>query len=112
MEKRIHSKKTYNLTYRHYLCHFKWPIVGFIFLLSFLTFTRINLITIILSNTIQEQQIKQFNRNVIYPIDILNNNNSININYYFLKKDELKFIDDTHAVNKKQKIVLPLIKDQ
>ncbi|CAF0761017.1 unnamed protein product [Rotaria sordida] len=113
MEKRIHSKKTHNLTYRHYLYHFKWPLVGFIFLLSFLTFIQMNLTTIFVSNTIQEQQqIEQLNRNVIYPIDILNNNNSVNINYYFLEKDKLKFIDDTHAVNKKQKIILPLIKDQ
>jgi len=110
MEKRIHSKNISNLTYRHYLLHFKWPLLGFLFILSFLIFTQINLTSIY---TIQEQDIEVFDTNVIYPIDVLNNNQiNTSIDYYFLKKDQLKIIDDADAANKNFKIVLPLIKDQ
>jgi hypothetical protein len=114
MEKRIHSKTISNLTYRHYLFHFKWPLLGFLFILSFLIFTQINLTSSNFPYTIQEQEIELFDINAIYPIDILNNNNqtNTNINYYFSKKDQLKIIDDADAVNKNLKIVLPLIKDQ
>ncbi len=113
MEKRIHSKKTYNLTFRHYLFHFKWPLFGFFFMLSFVIFTQINLTSILLPYISSEQQIEAFDTNVIYPLDIINNSKiDISINYYFSKKDELKLIDDANAANKKQKIVLPLVKNQ
>jgi hypothetical protein len=111
MEKRIHSKKSTGLTYRHYLFHFKWPLLGFLFILSLLIFTQINL-TSILPFSMQNQQIESFDTNVIYPIDVFNENHQIDtsITYYFSKKDELKLIDDANAVKKGLKTVLPLIK--
>ena len=114
MEKRVHSKRISNhLSYRHYLFHFKWPLLAFFFISSFLIFIQINLTNILSSDVIHEEQIELFNMNVIYPIDIFNNKKiNTSINYYFTRKDEMKIIDDVNAVHKKQKIVLPLIKHQ
>lgn len=117
MEKRIHSKKTSDLTYRHYLFHFKWSLMGFLILSSFILFTEINLTSIILpyiNEEQQQQQIEFSDKNVIYPLDISKNNYKINrnINYYFKKKDQLKLIDDKDAEKKNYKIVLPLIKSK
>jgi len=82
-------------------------------MLSFVIFTQINLTSILLPYISSEQQIETFDTNVIYPLDIINNSKiDISINYYFSKKDELKLIDDANAANKKQKIVLPLVKNQ
>jgi len=81
-------------------------------MVSFHIFTQLNST---LSYVIHEQQLELFDTNVIYPIDVLNNNNNqinTNISYYFSKKDEFKIIDDANAVNEKLKFVLPLIKDE
>ncbi|CAM4934547.1 unnamed protein product [Rotaria socialis] len=115
MEKRIHSKKTFTLPYRHYLFHFKWPLVGFAFVLSLLIFVQIKLTSIFIPYIIEEQHLEHFNKNIIYPIVLLNNDNNthrLNMNYYFLKKDELKIMDDIYAIKKKQKVVLPSIKNR
>ena len=111
MEKRIHSKQAHNPTLCHYLLHFKWLLLGFLFALNFLVLAKINLAPTSLPYVIQKEQIESFN-NVIYPIDVLNHSKiTTSINYYFLKKDELKRIDDTNAVYRNQKIILPLVKN-
>jgi hypothetical protein len=112
MEKRIHTKKSSTLTYRHYLFHFKWPLLGFFMTFSFFIFTQLNFTSIFLPYMNHEQQMELFDMNVIYPIDIFNKNINISINSYFLKKEEIKIIDDANAADKKQKIILPLIKNQ
>jgi hypothetical protein len=112
MDKRIHSKNASNLTYRHYLFHFKWPLIGFLFVLTFIIFTQINLNSIILPYILQEEHLELLDTNVIYPIDIFNNNAvNTSIRYYFSKKDELKIIDDANAAYHNQKVVLPLLKN-
>lgn len=108
MEKRLHAKKTSDLTYRHYLFHFKWPLAALIFILSFLTLTQINLTSVFIQNMLNEQQIESFDINMIYPINKSNNSFSASINLYFSKKDEIKMLQDVDAANKKQKVVLPL----
>lgn len=116
MEKRIHSKKPTNLTYRHYLSHFKWPLLGFFLTISFILFTQSSLTSIVTPyiNQEDEQPFEILDTNVLYPTDILKPNNHINlsINDYFTKKDQLKNLDDTDATKKQFKIVLPLNKEQ
>ena len=114
MEKRVHSKKISNhLTCRHYLFHFKWPLLGFFFMSSFLICLQINLHYVFSPNVIHEEQIDPFDMNVIYPIDIFNNEKvNTSINYYFFRKDEMKIIENANAAIKKQKVILPLVKNQ
>jgi len=114
MDKRIHKKRSTNLTYRHYLFHFKWPLLGFIFILIFLSLTQTNLSSYVFStNQFEEENFEILFTDVIYPIDILNQDNqNKNILYYFTKKDQLKSIDDTKSIDRKQKVILPLINNK
>jgi hypothetical protein len=116
MEQRIHSKKPLKLTYRHYLSHFKWPLLGFLIILIFLIFTPVNFKSLLLPAVIEEPYIELVDTNVIYPIDVLDHNDNEpidqSIEYYFRKKDQLKIDDDAEAVENNYKTVLPLMKDR
>jgi len=113
MDKRIHKKRSVKLTYRHYLFHFKWPLLGFIFLLIFLSLNRMNLTSYIYSSDKFEENFEILFTDVIYPIDIFNENTqNKSILYYFTKKDQLKAIDDVKAIDRKQKVILPLINNR
>jgi len=113
MDKRIYKKRSINLTYRHYLFHFKWPLLGFILLLIFLSLIPMNFSTYIFSFDESDENFENLYPNVIYPIDIFNGNNFNNsILYYFTKKDQLKAIDDAKAIDRKQKVILPLINNK
>jgi len=110
MDKRVHKNRSTNLTYRHYLFHFKWPLLGFIFILIFLSLTQINLSSYIFSSNQYDDNFEILFTNVIYPIDVLNQNNeNKSILYYFTKKDQLKAIDDYKSIDRKQKVILPII---
>ncbi|UJR28243.1 hypothetical protein I4U23_009493 [Adineta vaga] len=111
MEKRVHSRKNNDLTCRHYMFHFKWPLFGLLFMITFVMFIQINVMSMI-SSAINPNLLEIPDTDVMYPTDVLNTKTiNTSINYYFSKKDELKFIDDANAANKQQKIVLPLIEN-
>ena len=70
------------------------------------------MLTILLDST-EEEQGEPFGINVMYPTDISGTDrNNTDLNYYFLKKDQFKTVDDIKSVKKKQKIILPLDKGQ
>ncbi len=101
MDKRIHKKPSTNLTYRHYLFHFKWPLLGFIFLLIFLYLTQMNFSSYIYSSDELEDNIDILLTDVIYPTDIFNKKTrNKSISYYFTRKDQLKAIDDKTSIEK------------
>ncbi|CAF0756409.1 unnamed protein product [Adineta steineri] len=78
-----------------------------------MTCIQINMTPVLLPYTNQEQQLVIFDLNVMYPIDVINNHIvNTSITYHLTKKNELKLIDDAKAVNKKHKIILPLIKHE
>lgn len=113
MDKRIHKKLSTNLTYRHYLFHFKWPLLSFLFILIFLSLIPMNFTTYIFSLEQSEGNFHITYTDVIYPIDVFNENKQNHtILYYFQRKDQLKSIDDMKAIDRKQKVILPLIKNQ
>ncbi|CAF1270093.1 unnamed protein product [Adineta steineri] len=102
MNKRIHTKRSTNLTWRQYFLHFKWPVIGFIFFFIFLSLNPLNLNSYIYSSIDDyPSNFEILFTNVIYPIDILKKTNrNTSILYYFKKKDELKAIDDIKAIEK------------
>lgn len=113
MDKRLH-KTSFNLTYRHYLFHFKWPLIAFIFSCVFISLIQTNLSTILtpLSERLNDN-IPAWSLNVIYPTDIFNGKSvNSNVTVYFMKKDRLKAIDDAFAVKKHEKTILPLESNQ
>jgi hypothetical protein len=113
MDKRVHKNRSTNLTYRHYLFHFKWPLLGFIFILIFLSLTQMNLSSYVFSSNQFDDNFEILFTDVIYPIDVLNQNNeNKSILYYFTKKDQLKAIDDYKSIDRKQKVILPLINNK
>jgi len=113
MDKRIHTKRSANLTYRHYLFHFKWPLLGLSFLLILLTINPMNFTSYFFSSNEYQENIEILFTDAIYPIDVLNQDNpNENILYYLKKKDELKSIEDVKSINKQQKVILPLIKNK
>lgn len=102
MEQRIHSSKLSKLTYRHYLLHFKWPLLGLLSIIIFLIFVRFQK-----TSTISFHRGKEsVEITVIYPTDIINKESSIKD--YFMNKDQLKSKDDIQAMEKHLKIVMPL----
>ena len=103
MDKRLYKKASTHLTYRHYLFHFKWPLLGFIVVMILLSLLHRHF----------PSEILKFDENlssdVIYPIEIFDENNSNkSILYSFIKKDQLKAIDDARSIKNKHKIILPL----
>ena len=113
MDKRIHTKRSTNISYRHYLFHFKWPLLSFIFVLIFLSLTQMNLTSYIYSSDKLEDNFEILFTDVIYPIDVINENKHYkNISYYFTKKDQLKAIDDGKSIDNNHKVILPLINNK
>lgn len=109
MDKRIHTKSSTNLTLRHYLFHFKWPLIIFISILIFFSLIPMNFTTYIYPS----EKFEILFTDVIYPIDVFNENiRNTSILYYFERKDQLKTIDDMKAINRKQKVILPLINNK
>ena len=113
MNKRIHTRRSTNLICRNYLLHFKWPLTGsiFIFILFLCNEMYFSLVTFP-PNELENRFDISYN-NVIYPSGILNSTNlNTSILYYLARKDKLKVIDDRKSLEKKQKVVLPLIKNK
>ncbi|CAF1263755.1 unnamed protein product [Adineta steineri] len=76
MNKRIHTKRSTNLTWRQYFLHFKWPVIGFIFFFIFLSLNPLNLNSYIYSSIDDyPSNFEILFTNVIYPIDILKKTN-------------------------------------
>ena len=103
MNKRLHMKHSTNISFRHYLFHFKWPLLGLfiIFLLFFIT--QINIIP-----STEDRTWNLSFTDVVYPTDIFRSNGgNQNIEYYFNRKDQLKRIDDEKSIEHKQKIIIP-----
>jgi hypothetical protein len=110
MRKRLCTKRSMKLTYRHYLYHFRWPLFGIICFLIFISWTKFNFISDVFSSDEYEEKFEILYTDVIYPIDIFGENNrNTSILYHFTRKDELKSIDDMKSIDKQQKIILPLI---
>jgi hypothetical protein len=110
MDKRIHKKRSSNLTYRHYLFHFKWPLLGLIFVFTFLSLIQMNITSYIYSSDPIDENFEISFTDVIYPIDIFNEKNlNQSILYYFQRKDQLKAVDDAKSIDRKEKVILPLI---
>jgi hypothetical protein len=110
MDKRIHTKRSSNLTYRHYLFHFKWPLLGIIFIFIVLTLTQMNIISYVYSPDLIEENFEISFTDVIYPIDISHEKNlNQSILYYFQRKEQFKAIDDAKSIDRKEKIILPLM---
>jgi hypothetical protein len=105
MDKRIHAKRSANLTYRHYLFHFKWPLLGIISIFILLILTQMNLTSFVYSPDFIEEDFEISFTDVIYPIDITQNQSIL---YYFQRKDQLKAIEDAKSIERKDKVVLPL----
>ena len=102
MEQRIHPTKSSNLTYRHYLSHFKWLLLGLFSIIIFVIFTKLNKASMV-SPFLNAESVEI---NVIYPTDVVNKKTSIND--YFTNKDRLKTNDDIQAMEKNFKTVIPL----
>ena len=107
MEKRIHTKKMTHLTYRHYLFHFKWPLMAFVFIVVFLSFLQLNLSTYLLPLAEYDDSSGLVFADAIYPVHIHDAKKyNTSICYYLWKKDQLKANDDLQSMNKKQKTIL------
>lgn len=108
MEKRIHTKKTTQLTFRHYLCHFKWPVLAITFLLIFLSLLQLHLTTFLRPAVDDNDSSDLAFADVIYPVKFHDEKGyNTSIFYYLRKKDQLKAKDDLQSMNKKQKTILP-----
>ena len=107
MEKRIHTKKTTDLTLRHYLFHFKWPILAVVFLLIFLSLLHLHMTTFLRPTVDYDDSSDLAFADVIYPVKIHDEKGyNTSIFYYLRKKDQLKANDDIQSMNKKQKTIL------
>lgn len=109
MERRIHSKRPPRLSYRHYLLHFKWPLILVTMLFVCLSSLKINFHYSTYSSNDIDYPANQMVTDVIYPLDVLHHpptNDSIL--YYLKKKDQLKSRDDQQAMQKKQKTIVPM----
>ena len=110
MEQRIHSKKSTNLTCKHYLIHFKWPLLGIFSIFLLVILTQLNTTSVVFGRPDEEQLVESTDISVIYPTDFLNK--TTDIKDYFIKKDQLKIDDDRQATKKNFKTVLPLNRDR
>jgi hypothetical protein len=109
MDKRIHTKKTTDLTYRHYLSHFKWPLLGLIVVFIFISFIPTNLTSFSFLSAEEQHPLQIVFTDVIYPIDFSSKEiYNTSILYYLSRKNQLKSTDDDESINKKQKVILPL----
>jgi len=108
MEKRIHSKGNFQLTYRHYLLHFKWLLFALLIFVCFICLLLTKYDSSDSSNPFNSKEIEILDKNVIYPIDALNRiqKKPLNLNEYFIRKDKLKTLDDLDAQKQQMKVVL------
>ncbi|CAF0958584.1 unnamed protein product [Rotaria sordida] len=113
MDKRIHIRQSTSLTFRNYLIHFKWPLLGFIFFIIFILLNKMKFTLNKFSSIEYKDDIEISFTDVIYPIDVLNQSHlNTSILYYFARKEEQKLIDDEKSNNKKYKTILPLINNK
>ncbi|CAF4285179.1 unnamed protein product [Rotaria sp. Silwood2] len=113
MDKRIHIRRSISVSYWNYLFHFKWPLLVFMFLTVFILLNKIKSTSKIFSSVEYKDNIEISFTDVIYPIDIFNRNSlNTSILYYFSRKEKQKLIDDVISIDRKHKIILPLINDK
>ncbi|CAF3334161.1 unnamed protein product [Rotaria socialis] len=109
MEKRIHTRRSRSLPYRNYLLQFKWTLLVFCFFVSIVLLNKAKLNSFAFSSIEHNDNVEFSFIDVIYPIDVLNPKDlNKSISYYFARKEELKLIDDAKAIDRKEKVVLPL----
>jgi hypothetical protein len=108
MEKRIHTKRPNILTYRHYLFHFKWSLLGFLIFLLIVSCIQMNIASIVYPLIRHDTSIGSTNFEFLYPIGDDKHNRSIT--YHLERKDELKTNDDRLSMESKQKVIQPLMR--
>lgn len=107
MNKRLHMKRsTTNISFRHYLFHFKWPLFGLFIIFLIISISQMNIIS--LNIPIKDATLNQSFHDVIYPIEIFHSEHvNRSIEYYFYRKDQMKKIEDEKSIERKQKILIP-----
>lgn len=110
MNKRLHMKRSTTVPFRHYLFHFKWPLLGLFIFFILILLQQLNMFSfdIIPSDDANETILDFSFADVVYPIDLFSGKQfNRTIEYYFDRKDQLKKLEDEISIERKHKILIP-----